>query len=263
MYAIDFHTHVFPDHLASKAVEHLAGAADVEAKGKGTLDDLREKMDEANVKTSILAAIATRIDQVASINRWLWSNRSERFEPFAAIHPEDPDRRERIHEAAGTGFKGIKLHPNYQSFYPDEERILELCRAIADEGMILLLHSGVDWAFEENMAAPQRLVKLMEEVPDLKLVAAHCGGFENWEDVEKYLAGADVWFDISFTLPFIEKDQFMRIARKHGTDRLLFGTDYPWATPGDNLKILNTFDFTEEEKEQILHKNAEELLSSK
>ena len=260
MYAIDVHAHVFPDKLAEKAVPALASAADVKPRGKGTISDLMEKMDRANVRQSVLASIATKPSQVKSINDWLWKQKNERFIPFAALHPEDPDRFSEIERISRLGFKGVKLHPNYQEFYPDEERIIELAKAMADAGLILLLHGGADWAFEELNASPASMARLMDAVPGLSIIIAHFGGFERWKDVEEILAGSPAWFDISFTLPFIDKNDFMRIARKHGTDRLLFGTDYPWADAAEQIQLLKSMDFSPEELHAILHENAEALL---
>jgi hypothetical protein len=260
MYAIDVHTHVFPDQVAEKAVASLSYAAKARAYGTGTIRDLQEKMDKADVKKSVLAAIATRIPQVHSINNWLLSQRNDRFIPFAAIHPDDPDRFKEILRVKELGFKGVKLHPNYQEFYPDEPRIIDLVRAIADAGLILLLHGGVDWAYEEVKASPRRIASLMEAVPSLTLIIAHFGGFERWLEVETTLAGSSAFFDISFTLPFIKEEDFLRIARKHGVHRLLFGSDYPWADPGEQRALLDQYHLSEGEKEAILHLNAEKLL---
>jgi len=260
MYAIDVHAHVFPDHLAEKAVSTLSSAANARAYGNGTIRDLKEKMDKADVKKSVLASIATRIPQVPSINNWLLSQRSDRFIPFAALHPDDPDRFKEILRVKELGFKGVKLHPNYQEFFPDEPRIIDLVRAIADARLILLLHGGVDWAYEEVKASPNRIARLMEAVPSLSLIIAHFGGFEMWSEVETTLAGSSAFFDISFTLPFIKEEDFLRIARKHGVHRLLFGSDYPWADPGEQRALLDQYDLSEGEKEAILHLNAEKLL---
>jgi predicted TIM-barrel fold metal-dependent hydrolase len=260
MYAIDVHAHVFPDHMAEKAVSVLSSAADIKPRGTGTVSDLLLKMEKANVRQSILASIATRPSQVKSINHWALAQKSDRLIPFATLHPEDPDRFSEIQRIRELGFPGVKLHANYQEFYPDEPRVIEMVRAMADAGLILLMHGGKDWAYEEINASPERMARLMEAVPDIRIIIAHFGGFQTWSKVEEILAGSPAWFDISFTLPFIPKEDFHRIARKHGIDRLLFGTDYPWSDPLDDLDLFHQLDFSPAEKESILHINAEKLL---
>lgn len=260
MYAIDIHAHVFPDHMAEKAVSVLSSAADIKPRGKGTVSDLLLKMEKADIRLSVLASIATRPSQVKSINNWALSQKSDRLIPFATLHPEDPDRFAEIQRIKGLGFKGVKLHANYQEFYPDESRVIDMVRAMAEAGLILLMHGGKDWAYEEIKASPERMARLMEAVPEIRIIIAHFGGFQTWLKVEEILAGSPAWFDISFTLPFIPKEDFLRIARKHGIDRLLFGTDYPWSDPADDLNLFHQLNLSPEEKEAILHSNAEKLL---
>jgi len=260
MYAIDVHAHVFPEKVAGKAVPKLSEAAGVPARGKGTLSDLEEMMERGNVKRTVLAPIATRPDQVVSINNWVKKQESEKFIPFGAIHPEDPGRFGEIERICEMGIRGVKMHPNYQEFYPDEDRFVEICRALADAGLILLLHGGVDLAFEEVNASPERMARLLEAVPDLKIIIAHFGGFQRWDKVERLLAGSRAWFDISFTLSYIEEDRFLSILSLHGTDKLLFGTDYPWTDAGEQIRILEQFQLEEPQMRAILHENAERLL---
>jgi uncharacterized protein len=260
MYAIDFHTHVFPDKLASAAVAYLSKAANTPSCGNGTLADLKSMMLQADVKKAVLVSIATRVSQVKSINNWLHQQKSDFFIPFAAVHPEDPDRFNEVERIAKLGFKGIKMHPNYQEFYPDETRIIEFARCIRDFGLILVIHAGKDLAFEEVNAAPARIAGLIESVPGLKLVVAHFGGFQRWEEAEKTLSGKDVYFDTSYTLSYINREDFYRIARKFGIDRLLFATDYPWSNAGEEIALLKSFDFSDQELSAILHGNAEKLL---
>ena len=260
-YAIDVHVHVFPDELADRAVASLAAAANIKSYGTGTVRDLLERMDGANVRRSVLVSIATRPAQVKKINDWLWKQRGERLIPFAAVHPDDPELVDEIRRVKAMGFKGVKLHPNYQEFYPDEKRIIELGRALADAGLILLLHGGVDWAFEEVKASPSRIARLKEAVPAITLIVAHLGGYERWMEVEQTLVGSDIYFDVSFTLPYLKIEDFLRIARKHGVEKLLFGTDYPWQDMAEGIALLSETGLTEEELTAILHGNAERLLN--
>ncbi len=260
--AIDFHVHVFPEHLAERAVASLAAAAGVSACGAGTISDLLETMDRAGVKQSILATIATRPAQSKTINDWLLKHQSERLIPFAAIHPDDPERFNELKRVKSQGFRGVKMHPNYQDFYPDEKRVIELARAICDAGMILLLHGGADDAFEEVMSSPERIAALKESIPDLNLVVAHFGGYKCWQDVEKYLTGSDIYFDVSYTLPYLSDEDFLRIACKHGMDKVVFGTDYPWKDAAEEIGRLKKSGLTDSELSAILHENAERLLKS-
>jgi predicted TIM-barrel fold metal-dependent hydrolase len=102
------------------------------------------------------------------------------------------------------------------------------------------------------------------------------GGWGEWEDVERNIAGADVWLDTAFSIgpiyPNAEDpvppiasynltdEDFVRLSRKHGTDRILFATDSPWASQLDYAERIRSLPFSEEEREQIFSENAVRLL---
>ena len=57
------------------------------------------------------------------------------------------------------------------------------------------------------------------------------------------------------------EEQFVRIVRNHGADKILFATDSPWGGQKEFVEILSNMPLTEEEKEMIFSKNACKLLN--
>ena len=72
--------------------------------------------------------------------------------------------------------------------------------------------------------------------------------------------GQPVYFDISFSTPELSDEQLIRIIRRHGAHKILFGTDCPWGNQKAYLEHIRSLPLTEEEKEQILWQNAADLL---
>ena len=72
--------------------------------------------------------------------------------------------------------------------------------------------------------------------------------------------GQDVYFDTGVVLDQMPQEQFIRIVRTHGADKILFGTDSPWAGQEEFVKLLSAMPLTQEEKEQIFSENACRLL---
>ena len=93
---IDFHTHAFPDPVAQYAIPTLEQKAGVVAAGNGTVDDLRASMDRSGVDRSVVCPIATRVDQVPSINRWALGLRDGRLIPFGTLFPGMDDPRSEV-----------------------------------------------------------------------------------------------------------------------------------------------------------------------
>ena len=58
----------------------------------------------------------------------------------------------------------------------------------------------------------------------------------------------------------MEAEQFLRFVRLFGADRLLFGTDSPWADQAQSLAWLRALPLAEPERAAILGGNAQRLL---
>ena len=261
MKTIDFHTHAFPDSLAENAMPRLEEEGNVKASLDGRLTSLLESMHRAGIAKSVVSSIATKPSQFRSIFEWSKSITSERIIPFPSIHPSDPEVLHQIDAIARQGFKGIKMHPYYQDFVLDEQRMLPLYERISERALILLVHTGFDIAFErKRIADPERIVRIVEDFPDLKLVTSHFGAWEDWQQVEKMLVGKPIYMDISYSFEFMDREVARRILVSHPQDYLLFGTDSPWGDQENTLDLVREMNLNEQRLCAILYSNAERLL---
>jgi len=264
MTIIDAHTHAFPDSLAEKALNKLhEKTGPFRAALDGTISSLLESMDFSGVEQSIVCSIATKPDQFESILSWCESIRSRRIIPLPSVHPESTDIESKIREIKERGFKGIKLHPLYQDFFADEERLFPIYEGLEKYGLILEIHSGYDigYPYQKN-AAPERILAVHTNFPALKLVATHLGGWRAWEDVEKYLVGTGVYFETSFTLDEIAPETRSAVLSGHSRDRIMMGSDSPWRRQEMEVDLIMRLDIDEEAREKMLGLNAERLLNS-
>lgn len=262
MKVIDFHTHAFPDNLAEKAIDALEEhSGDYQAHHNGTISGLLASMDRAGIEKSVVVSIATKPSQVPRITDWSISIDSERIIPFGSIHPLYRDFEREIDRIREGGLKGIKLHPMYQEFTVDDPDLFPLYRAIAERGLVVLFHAGNDIAFPvTGQAAPRRFRRLREEIPGLKMVVSHLGGWTDWDEVETELLGKPVYLETSFGIGEAEPEQFSRIIANHPPEYLLFGTDSPWLDQSKELAAWKALDLPRERREMVFHKNAERLL---
>jgi uncharacterized protein len=258
---IDIHTHAFPDAVAEKAIPALESEAVIEAKSDGKIRSLRASMDAAGVRTAVVASIATKPEQFRPILDWSRGIRSDRLLPFPSVHPDDPDAARHLEEITAAGFKGIKLHPYYQGFVIDEEKMFPFYERLSSSGLILLLHNGFDIAFPlDRIADPEKTARVISAFPDLKLITSHFGGWKDWEESEKYLLGKPVYMDISASLEFMPDDQARRFLERHPEEYLLFGSDWPWDDQRELLGKLSRFNLPESRLEALLSGNARGLL---
>ena len=58
----------------------------------------------------------------------------------------------------------------------------------------------------------------------------------------------------------LTEEQFIRLVRKHGADKILFGTDSPWSSQKDYVDWMNRIALTGEERKQIFGENAKKIV---
>lgn len=260
---IDFHTHAFPDTLAQKAISILEREGGVPAKLDGRIASLLSSMDSCGIEKSVVCSIATKPSQFDSILKWSETIADERIIPFPSVHPDDPDAVEKIGIIKQKGFKGIKLHPYYQDFDINDRKLFPLYEKITEEGLILELHTGFDFAFKRiRKADPEKIIEIKNTFPSLKLVATHLGGWEDWDNVIKFLMGKEIYMEISYSLEFLDKNKAKEIIMNHPEEYVLFGTDSPWTDQKETLNLLRSLELPPDIEMKILRENALSLLSS-
>lgn len=258
------HTHAFPDDLAPRAIETLESECPWKAVGDGTVDGLLASMDAGDVDVAMVCMIATKPDHAGSILKWCEQVRSDRIEPFPSVHPDTPKPGKWVARIAGGGFAGIKLHPMYQSFAADEERLDAIYAAAAEAGLLVTVHCGRDIAYppDDDRAAPRRFRAVLQRHPSLRLLCTHMGGWRMWDEADREMIGRDVYLETSFSTGERGMDTaaLVNMIRRHGVERVCFGSDWPWAPQGEALEQLSTAGLRGGELRKVLWSNAARLL---
>lgn len=258
---IDFHTHAFPDEIAERAIDILQREGGIKARLDGKVSSLLLSMDKNGIEKSVVCSIATKPSQFDSILSWSRRIKSERIIPFPSFHPDDNNFRDRILAIKEEGFLGIKFHPYYQDFDIDEERLFPIYEEIVKRGLIVVMHTGFDFAFPRiRKADPLKIMRLKERYPELRLITTHLGSWDDWDEVERYLIGKDIYMEISFSLDLLSTERARDIILRHPSTHVLFGTDSPWTDQGETLSLLKGLDLGQEMERMILRENALRLL---
>ncbi|MBQ7099108.1 MAG: amidohydrolase family protein [Oscillospiraceae bacterium] len=259
---IDFHTHAFPPEIAERALRKLShDVGGVVPQTEGTLESLKKQMDEDGVDLSVVLAIATNPKQMHKVNDYAFRmDQDERIVAFGSVHPEAPDALEELERIKAAGLKGVKLHPEFQGFYADDEKLKPIYRKLSELGLITLFHAGEDYGYAPPYhAMPEHLLRALGWF-DSPVVAAHWGGIGCGQQVLEKLCGEHIFFDLSYGYGAMPKPTAQAILERHGADKLLFASDSPWHRPAWEMRLLDSLELTDEERERILWKNAKELL---
>jgi predicted TIM-barrel fold metal-dependent hydrolase len=277
MMITDFHTHTFPDAIAQKAIAGMQANSHAAAFGSGTLDGLLSSMDAAGVGRSVVLPVATNPLKISSMNDKLLSQeKSQRVVNFGAMHPQAENWKEELNRLAAAGVPGIKLHPQYQGTDITDIRYLRILEHAAGLGLLVVTHAGDEIAYPSVVrCSPEMVRSVFDQLGSIPLILAHMGGWKNWQRVAENLAHTGCYLDTAISLgsivpiddhyspaelPLLSGDDFVSLVRAFGSERILFGTDSPWADQAEEIKRITALPLTREEIENILSHNATRLL---
>lgn len=254
---IDAHCHIYPERIAAAAINHTDNFYSLNSNHLGTVSDLIEVGDRFSVDRFIVQSLATTPHQVRSINDFISGEvkkHPDRLIGLGTMHPESRDIAGDLEHLIEVGLLGVKLHPDIQDFKCDDYRLLKIYELCEKKNIPILIHAG-DSRYDNSN--PNRLFPIVKTYEGLTFVAAHLGGWSVWPEAAEKLAGLkNLYVDSSSSLPFMTSKNAKECILAFGTDRVLFGTDYPMWSADDEMKRLLKFGFTEEEYQNIFSKNA-------
>jgi predicted TIM-barrel fold metal-dependent hydrolase len=256
-YVIDAHCHVYPDKIAPLAVKGTDTFYGLHSHLKGTVTDLFCEGHRTGVDKFIVQSLATTPHQVKSINEFISKCVAEsggRLIGLGTMHPESADMAGDVEHLIELGLHGVKLHADIQGFCVDDEKCKKIYKLCENKGLPVLMHAG-DKRYDRSN--PNRIYPVLKEFPNLTVIAAHLGGWSVWQEAVDVLAGLEnLYVDTCSSFCFLSKEEAKRIIYAYGTDRVLFGTDYPMWRADEEIEYLLSLGLKRAEYESIFAKNA-------
>lgn len=257
----DAHCHIYPDKIAEKASYSIGQFYSMPMRYDGKVSTLERVGLNAGVENFLVQSVATTPHQVRSINEFISSvvkSAPDRYVGFGSLHPDTADLRGDIEHLIELGLHGVKLHPDVQGFKIDDYRCLKIYEQCEELGLPILMHCG-DKRYDNSN--PNRLVPILDIYTSLTVIGAHFGVWSVWdENVEKMAQYKNFYVDTSSSLYAISKEKARDIIFTYGTDRVLFGTDYPMWDPTDEIQKILALGLSEEDNRKIFFDNAYNLL---
>lgn len=259
-YVIDSHCHIYPEKIASLAINHTDEFYSEHSHCKGTIEDLLKNGEKTGIDKFIVQSVATSKYQVKKINQFIANQVNENIDKLVGlgtIHPESDDIEQDIDFLISLGLKGFKIHPDIQGFKLDHNGYMKAFEVASERGIPVLMHTGDNRYDNSN---PNRLIPILKKFKNLKVVGAHYGGWSIWEDASKVYSEFENFFvDCSSSMPYLTFEKCCEITKRYGADKVLFGTDYPMWEGTLEIENLLKMDFTESELKKIFSENAIKL----
>lgn len=260
MKIIDVHTHIYPDKIAERATDAISDFYDLPMDNIGSVSKLLESMDKNGVCHSVVYSVATSAAQVQKINDFIVGEvniHPDRLSGFGSMHPDFENKLSEVDRCLSMGLKGVKLHPDTQSFNADDDRMLELYEYMSSKQVPLMIHCG---DFRYDYSHPRRIARICKMFPDLTVIGAHFGGWSVWDEAVEYLRDTGCLVDTSSSSGFMTQERFAELVNIYGADRVMFGTDFPMWDCEVELEHIAKLNLPEFQMEKILYSNAAKLL---
>ena len=192
--AADAHAHIYPGKIAEKATANVGKFYDIPMDEVGLPHILHEEGTAAGIDRFLVCSVATKVEQVESINRFI-AEKCAKYPEFIGLgawHQDVTDVSGVLDEIQALGLRGIKLHPDFQRFHIDDDNMIEVYAECSRRGLPVLFHTGDD---RMDFSSPRRLANVLEKLPDFLCIAAHLGGYREWADARAVLRGTNVYID--------------------------------------------------------------------
>jgi uncharacterized protein len=273
---IDFHTHIFSPRVKEDRDKYIrldpAFAmlySDPRAR-LVTAEKLLASMDEAAIDVSVVLNIGWHSHELCvESNDYIMeavSRYPRRFVGFCSIKLGSPeDSVAEIERCAKGGIRGIgEIRPDSGYFDLQGEPIDHIVDTLVKNNLILLTHAsepvGHQYTGKGNVT-PDVLYRFITRFPELLLVCAHWGGglpfYAMMPEVKKAIS--NVYFDTAAS-PFLYSPMiYDQVTGVVGTDKVLFGSDYPLLDQRRLLKEIEE-NLPKQKRERVLSCNALELL---
>ncbi|MBQ1841159.1 MAG: amidohydrolase family protein [Atopobiaceae bacterium] len=260
MPVVDVHVHIYPDKISEKATQSVGRFYSIEMDAQdGSVSKLEESIAGSDITHCVVCSVAVKPQTVGPINDFIAREVEghDNFMGFMAMHQDFDDPAAEIERAMGLGLCGIKLHPDTQEVNMDDPRLMRVYDIAQACHLPLTIHCG-DYRYDYSH--PRRLKRILHEFPDLVVNAAHFGGWSIQDLALEFLEDERCFMDMSSSMFSLGPRRTRELVYAHGTDRMLFGSDFPMWEPVAEYEQFSSLGFTDAELEDMCWHNAERFL---
>ncbi len=261
MKIIDTHAHIFPKKIADKAVQSISDFYETPMTHHGYAESLIKSGNKIGVEKYLVFSTATKAEQVESINNFIIEqiNEYSQFIGLGTMYLGYKDYEKELMKLKSNGIKGIKLHPDFQKFNFDDEGLFPIYSLLSDLDMFVLTHAG-DYRY--GYSHPKRIAKIAKLFPKLNIIAAHFGGWSQWDIAFKELVLPNVYFDTSSTMGFAGLEVAKKAFKIYDNSHIFFASDFPMWDHKKELENLQNLDISDDVLENVLGKNFDDFYNS-
>lgn len=270
---VDFHVHLAKyESFNEDAYNWFAqafsspGAYEVFADKYKKPEEYLQLMDESGVDYAVILAEISPLTTGIATNEMVeaFCSYSPRLIPFCTLNPQlHADMSSLLKKLCiENNFKGLKLYPTYNYFYPNDPILYPLYAKAEDLSIPILFHTGSSIFPNSRIkyGNPIYLDDVAVDFPNLKIVMAH--------------GGRGPWYNEAFTMVRLHKNVYIDVAglppkklleyfpdMERFAHKFVFGTDWPSVDIKRNIEAIEQLPISPSAIQKILGGNAMEILA--
>jgi predicted TIM-barrel fold metal-dependent hydrolase len=279
----DSHTHLFSPAVIVRVSRREGLAASLCLKMEGAVgrtdkDTLKREAEKAGVHGCLFLPTSPA-GEVRKVNDLFLKMVEGEESLFTAgtLHPSASGMDDELERLSSCGVRALKFCSFSQGIDLEAEetfRLFDMIRAHNSAGkprffVILDTFYKADAYFgapPKHVTTPERLGRLVASFPEIDFVGAHMGGLAApLREVEEHLPPrTNLYLDTSNSAHLLSEKEFVRLLTSHGSERILFGTDWPWFVHEEEVphirNLLQQAGFTIQEQSRVFNENIRGLM---
>lgn len=276
---IDGHTHIFPREVGENRERYCQkdpGFRKIYHNEKARIvgpESLIAEMDSAGIDVAVVCGFPWQNHDLCIMGNDAIMEAVQRFPGrlvgFGCVYPGEPDRATKeIDRCVAGGLRGIGELGLYHRGMTEQDRVKlgPICKAIGSREIPLLLHVNetVGHSYPGKGDTDLReIYRFVASFPDMIIILAHWGGglifYELMPSVGQVTQR--VYYDTAAS-PFLYRKSIYRVAHEIiGSDRILFGSDYPLISPQRHIDEIRKAGLSHASANKILGENMRRLLA--
>jgi hypothetical protein len=204
-----------------------------------TIPNLLAEMDLLRIEKAVVFPVKCGFPFGDTMTEWYIeeikkSGKQNRFIICGSVKPTSKDAPKKVGEYKAKGLKGIKMHPNFARFYPNDRAAWPCYEAAEKNNLPVLIHCGrtgqepkkgiANMLYSEDYADIDNFSEPVAAFPRVRFVFCHSGALQNEEAIRIAKKNRNVWMDVQGQ----GVDNIRTMIRELGAERLMFGSDFPF-----------------------------------
>ncbi|MDR1496749.1 MAG: amidohydrolase family protein [Clostridiales Family XIII bacterium] len=254
---VDIHTHLWPPERTSEAMR-----ANIEARGL-SIDDAMSADGLLSAEAGVADAVVIQTmafdggrtnEELEVSHRYAAAAMKARpgeIYAFCNINPAALGQSQNYlrRYIENEGFIGLKMHQNVQEVYANDEWLFPLYERMQEYGLPIMYHTGSIGLtpFFDKYSDISAIDEVACRFPGLPIIMGHAGRGRYVEIASVLRKHENVYADISTNFarqPGREYELMAELIKTvklytGTTEKLLFGTDYPFYRPSDTAALID------------------------